>query len=1259
MTIEYNQVRDVTQAAVLVDHSAGEKSAGEKSGGVADLCICANTITQEAGLLADDASLIDLRLGESDDDPYGRIVVRETVLTLQGQTAGNALYALRVRGSLYQLDVYENQLAGGDVGGAGTANQPPTSGFYLQSSDALYGALPTTARVSLTDNVISGFEQGVTLFDPVRGVYGGLPAGVQVTASRNTIAGNRQYGARSGAGELFAATGNWWGSPDGPGEAGPGAGDRISDNIAYCTWLDAPPPHGAATGFVHNLDTRLDFCTIQAAVDDPATLDGHTLTADARIYQEQVNVTKSITLTGAGAGASTIQAPATLTPATGAAIVTIRGAGVTARLSNFTLAGPGDGVCGTLRAGIAVQGGAQAVIRDNEIRDIRNAPLLACAQGVGIAVGNHAQASPGRAEIANNQITGYQKAGVVVSGAGAHAALTNNWIEGAGPTSVLVQNGVQVSYGATAAITGNTITGHVFTPFNLVSTGILLYQADADADGNLLRNNQVGLYLVDSSGVHEGNTISVTTAALNSPGYWGIIVDAPPPGRVPHLALPAVSARLTAAPRTAINQQTAASERGIQRVTVRNNVLTSDGAGIGLQADGGYGQLDIDLTATNNVIRGWRRGVNITQCTGSCTGAGYVAVDVRHNLLEGNGTALDNSSAGGQEIRAAQNWWGALSGPTSARNPGATGGALAGDARFAPWLCSGADSDPAIGFQPEIAPLCGLAERIVILTQPQGGLEGFPLPQQPVVRIEDRDGNLAVNFNGLVTMAPAPGSNVRLGGGVTVNAVQGVAHFSDLRVDGYGAGLTLQLSAPGLPPTFSAPIVVAPQTGAITLRLSVVGQTPAAGWQVDGPTGAMSFPAPGGEISLAALHANESYTFTLAHKPGYDLQAECVAGAAGANPISVALDYQAHVVCTFTATAQPATVTIRQSVAGQTPALDWEFTGDLGAFTLPAAGGERQFSAPAGVYQVKNTRRVSYTPSVTCTNGAGGGSQTLLVLAPGEQVSCTFAAVERTTALMLSKTVGLTPGECGVSEVIGVPAGTVVYYCYTILNTGASPLALHSLSDSEAGPVLADLDYAVPPGSAIDTVTLGRILSETVTATTVSAGVWTAATPDGPAARDQATASVNVLRASMAAVLTVGAGDGCAPLSSVEVARGSKVNYCITLLNNGEVLLSRHTITLPGLGIAQQIDHLLAPGAVVRLTAAELPALGNVTINAEQRAILTVDSTNPPANVIDAPQYLVAPDLFAAQSTAEAVVTVRADEKPAMSNALYLPSLWR
>jgi hypothetical protein len=58
-------------------------------------------------------------------------------------------------------------------------------------------------------------------------------------------------------------------------------------------------------------------------------------------------------------------------------------------------------------------------------------------------------------------------------------------------------------------------------------------------------------------------------------------------------------------------------------------------------------------------------------------------------------------------------------------------------------------------------------------------------------------------------------------------------------------------------------------------------------------------------------------------------------------------------------------------------------------------------------------------------------------------------------------------------------ADTLVYYCYTILNTGEAPLSLHTLADSEIGPVLANLDYVLAPGATVDTVTLGRVLSET------------------------------------------------------------------------------------------------------------------------------------------------------------------------------------
>ncbi|MBE2236535.1 MAG: right-handed parallel beta-helix repeat-containing protein [Caldilineaceae bacterium] len=1259
--IEYNTMVDVTRAAVLVDHVAGDAA-----GVIAELCICANTIEQEVSLLEDDASLIDLRLHETAEDPYGRIVVRETSMRLRGLVTHGAVHGVRVRGALHHLDIYDNQFNGGLVGGAGGANQPPTSGLYLQTDDASDGTLPVSASVTLSGNLITGFENGITVFDPQRGVYGGLPVGATITASYNEIAGNRQYGVQNGAGAVFAAIDNWWGDASGPGAAGPGAGDRVSENIAYCTWLNAQAPGGVATGFVHNLDTHREFCTLNSAVAHETTQDGHTLVADARVYPEQVMVNKSITLTGAGAGASLIQAPAAMSPSAGAAIVSVMGAGVVANLSGFTVEGPGDAVCGSLRAGIAVQSGARASIHDNEIRAIRNEPLLACAQGVGIAVGNHSPASVGAAEIANNRIVGNQKAGIVVSGVGSHATIDGNQIEGAGPTSVLVQNGVQVSYGATAAIERNTITGYAYTPFSLVSTAILLYQADADTAGNTLRDNQVGIYLVDSAGVHEGNTISATAAALNSPGFWGIIVDAPPPGRKPQLAMTANQPRLAAVRSNNLILQATGDERAIQRVFVRNNALYSDGAGVGLQADGGYGALDIDLTATNNEIRGWNRAINLTQCAGSCSGAGYTAVTVRHNLIEQSGIGFDNGSAGGYAMVAAENWWGAPGGPATSRNPGGSGSSLVGDAAFAPWLCSGVDADPAIGFQPDATTLCGLAEHLSILTQPQGGLERVPLPQQPAVRVEDRYGNLAINFNGPVTVSPAAGSTARLGGRVTVNAVAGRVHFTDVRVDTFGAGLILQISAPGVPPAASAPIDVAPQTGDITLRVTVIGQPPSADWRLTGPAGELSTAATGGEIVLDALHANETYTFTLGAKRGYVLQASCDGSdVSNGESVSIPLAYQANILCTFVATAQPASLTVRQTVTGQTPVIDWEFEGDLEAFTLPAAGGQRQFSVPAGVYLVQSRHRISYAPSVVCTNSAGGGSQVLLVLAPGDEVSCTFAAVERTTGLVLRKTVGLAPERCGISDIIGIPAGTSVYYCYTILNTGEVPLSLHSLADSEAGPVLADLDYVVQPGGTVDTVMLGRVLSETVAATTVSSGVWTASNREGPEARDEATASVNVLRAAIDGVLTVSdEGMGCGSQSIIKVVQGSKVNYCVTLLNSGEVALSTHQIIIPELGIVEKVDHLLAPGAFVKLTATEIPALGGVTIDDEQVQTLIVHATNPPADPLAEPiaplKYLVAPDLFKAESHAKATVMVRADVvEPMTSIMLYLPSVAR
>jgi parallel beta-helix repeat protein len=51
-------------------------------------------------------------------------------------------------------------------------------------------------------------------------------------------------------------------------------------------------------GTVHNVDTTFNYDTIQGAVNDNETLDGHTILVDAGIYYEHIVVNKSISLVG-------------------------------------------------------------------------------------------------------------------------------------------------------------------------------------------------------------------------------------------------------------------------------------------------------------------------------------------------------------------------------------------------------------------------------------------------------------------------------------------------------------------------------------------------------------------------------------------------------------------------------------------------------------------------------------------------------------------------------------------------------------------------------------------------------------------------------------------------------------------------------------------------------------------------------------------------------------------------------------------------
>lgn len=103
----------------------------------------------------------------------------------------------------------------------------------------------------------------------------------------------------------------------------------------------------------------------------------------------------------------------------------------------------------------------------------------------------------------------------------------------------------------------------------------------------------------------------------------------------------------------------------------------------------------------------------------------------------------------------------------------------------------------------------------------------------------------------------------------------------------------------------------------------------------------------------------------------------------------------------------------------------------------------------------------------------------------------------------LSKTVGTSPDICGTSQVITVPSGTTVYYCYTLSNTSSNSSVLptdlitetipggfidyHTLFDDKLGYVLQNSSAPIGPGASV-------IISATavITQTTTNTATWEA-----------------------------------------------------------------------------------------------------------------------------------------------------------------------
>lgn len=175
----------------------------------------------------------------------------------------------------------------------------------------------------------------------------------------------------------------------------------------------------------------------------------------------------------------------------------------------------------------------------------------------------------------------------------------------------------------------------------------------------------------------------------------------------------------------------------------------------------------------------------------------------------------------------------------------------------------------------------------------------------------------------------------------------------------------------------------------------------------------------------------------------------------------------------------------------------------------PGAGGDPDFGN-------------SYSYVIRAEESSGASATNMgSVLCPPRLAAPGISSIE------VVKTVGTDPAVCAVTDEITVAAGTEVYYCYAVTNTGDVTLNYHNLTDSELGDILTGFNYVLAPGDSIDTVAAGLTFAAIITADTTNTASWEACNA-GPTdqATAQASATVFVLQPVTVTVLVGTPGGG-------------------------------------------------------------------------------------------------------------------------------------
>lgn len=154
------------------------------------------------------------------------------------------------------------------------------------------------------------------------------------------------------------------------------------------------------------------------------------------------------------------------------------------------------------------------------------------------------------------------------------------------------------------------------------------------------------------------------------------------------------------------------------------------------------------------------------------------------------------------------------------------------------------------------------------------------------------------------------------------------------------------------------------------------------------------------------------------------------------------------------------------------------------------------FTATVSSLTSSVTNVVTWTASIPNTpiSAAATSSASVTVLPPPQ------------LTIAVTKTVGTDPTTCATTDTLTVPAGTTVYYCYQVENTGNVTYTTHTVVDDVLGPLATNLPYDLTPGATY-WFTDDYTISQTSVTNVMT---WTAFTALGQNASGTASATVSV-----------------------------------------------------------------------------------------------------------------------------------------------------